>query len=200
MNNQQLIIDNILKEAQDKADNIIQQAQKEAQNNIKMANSKAEEIKKAKFPDRNAYIDELVDRAKVMSDIDARKIITAKKASIIDDVFKLVEADLKSKKYEYDYINIIQTMIIKYAESGDTITFSSKDKQLFNKKFLSELANEIGKKLIFNETYGSFSGGIIISNKSYDKNLTLEMEFATLREEIDGEIYKKIFLNKKEGI
>ncbi len=196
MNNQQLIIDSILKEAKDKADNIVQKAQKEAQMNVKSAKDKADNYRQSKLPNRNAYIDELVDRAKVISDIEARKILSAKKTSIIDDVFKLVEADLKSKKYEFDYINIVQTMIIKYAQDGDVITFAKSDKEIFNNKFLKELSGEIGKKFIFNEEYGDFSGGVIISNKKYDKNLTLETEFREIREDIESKLYQQIF-NKK---
>lgn len=193
MNDKDTIINKIIDNANINAEQIVNKASIKKADILRLARDQAKEYRNQVLPDINKYIDDLVLRGEVLSNLEAKKIILAKKKSIIDDVFKLVLNDLKIKENQSQYKRLIENMIKENAEDEDTIQFAETDSKLFDDKFLQALSKKLEINLKLSKTYGKFLGGVLISNKTCDKNLTLEIELDNIRDQIESKIATIIF-------
>lgn len=193
MNDKDTIINKIIDNANLKAEEIINEASLKKAEILKQARQEAKNYRSEVLPDVNDFIDDLVSRGEILSNLEAKKVILAKKKSIIDDVFKLALQDLKIKENQAKYKKLVENMIKENAEDGDLVQFSETDNKLFDDKFLQSLAKKLEINLKLDKTYGKFIGGVLISNKSCDKNLTLEIELTSIRSELESKLATLIF-------
>lgn len=193
MNDKDAIISKIIDNANLKSQEIIKEASLEKVEILKKAREEAKNYRNQILPDINSYINELVSRGEILSNLESKKMILAKKKSIIDDVFKLALQDLKIKENQPIYKKLVEKMIKENSEDGDKIQFSETDKNLFDDKFLQSIAKKIGINLKIDKNYGKFMGGVLISNKNCDKNLTIELELENIRAKIEPKLAKTIF-------
>lgn len=193
MNDKDTIINKIIDNANLKAEEIINEASLKKAEILKQARQEAKNYRSEVLPDVNDFIDDLVSRGEILSNLEAKKVILAKKKSIIDDVFKLALQDLKIKENQAKYKKLVENMIKENAEDGDLVQFSETDNKLFDDKFLQSLAKKLEINLKLDKTYGKFIGGVLISNKSCDKNLTLEIELSSIRSELESKLATLIF-------
>ena len=64
---------------------------------------------------------------------------------------------------------------------------------MFTKAFVDSVAKKCKIKLSLDKEYAPIKGGVILVGKNYDKNLSLDLEFQTLREESEAEVAKVLF-------
>lgn len=193
MNDKSKIINKIIDNAKTKSKEIIDLANAEKSEILKKAKQEAKEYRLKTLPNSNELLDSLVEKGRILSNLEAKKIILSKKKEIIDEVFDLVVQDFKTKKSEKEYSLLVENMIKENAEDGDLIQFSSMDKAIFNDKFIQSLSKKFNLKLKLNQDYGKFKGGVLITNKNCDKNLTLEVELSSMRSLIESNIANTIF-------
>ncbi len=86
--------------------------------------------------------------------------------------------------------------MLENADDGDTVTISESDKEVITQAFIKKVADKKGIRLALNKEYGDFCGGVILTNKGCSKNMTLELELASVRENREAKIAKMIFEEK----
>ncbi len=194
MNNKEAIIQKIIDDA-----NAI------AQSNIAEANNTAEQIlARAKrqvdrFVESNSgKTDELyrqaIERSEVVANLDVKKLLQGRKKQIIDKAFdealEAVKADKKT------YLALVEGMILSCCEDGDEVIVAKEDDKVITKKLIADIAKKSKKSLKKSDEFGDFKGGVILSGKNYDKNLTLELELSLIKEKIESNIDEILFGSK----
>ena len=89
-------------------------------------------------------------------------------------------------------MNLISSLL-NNADDGDIVLISSKDKNVITKEFIEKESKRLGKKLVLSNQYIDILGGIVLSNKYFDKNLSLEVLMSNLRDEIETTVADQIF-------
>lgn len=181
INDNTAIINENIKKANDTANEIISKAQTEA--DAKIAEFKAS---------LKASYDEIIRRGEVVANLDAKKILMSAKSKAVDNLFQktLEQLALLDKK---KYLAIIENLLKKFAEDGDVVIISSQDKGKITQKFVDDIAKNMGIKLTLAKELGTFNGGVILSGKNSDKNLSFDMELLQLREECETQISSMLF-------
>lgn len=191
------IINKILADAEEKASQIKTQSKIDCDEVIANATSEAKKMMDEVVENKQSVIDETVKRQKAVAELDAKKIVLKAKKDAIDEAFRLAKEQLNGLSSE-KYFEVVSNMISTYAEDGDVVTLSAKDKKLITKAKLDKIATAKNIKLTLNKEYGDFEGGVILSGNGMDKNLTFDVELKTLRDEMETEIADMIFNKEKK--
>ena len=104
-----------------------------------------------------------------------------------DRAAEILRADKKK------YCDLVGKMIASSAEDGDKVRVSEADKEVLDKAFVESVAKKRKIKITLDKEYAPIKGGVILVGKNYDKNLSLDLELQTLREECEGEVAKVLF-------
>ncbi|NCA66831.1 MAG: hypothetical protein EOM87_02060 [Clostridia bacterium] len=191
----ELIIEKILADAEIKAAEIVQGAQKNAGCIIADVTSETQESSAKAIADAEALAPEQMRRKLSVAELEAKKILLKAKQEVLEKVFESAQDDIRALPKE-KYLAFIKDMLTANAEDGDIVIISEIDKALITKAFVAEVAQAMGIKLQLSNECGTFKGGIILSSRCCNKNMTLELELATLREEKEAKIARMIFEEK----
>ena len=195
MNNKEAIIQKILDDAEQVARSNIDEAEKTARQIKERAEREVEKFKQENLTKADDLYADALERSKVVSNLDCKKLLLNAKKATIDKAFaEAVDDIMKDKK---GYLSLIEKMISSCAEDGDTVVICKEDEKVITKKFVTDLAAKIGKKVTLSKDFGDFKGGVILEGKNYDKNLTLELELSAIRQETESKISKILFGGKK---
>lgn len=192
MNSSQGIIDRILSDSNAIANDSIAQAELKAQSVIDNA-EKGSSVKIIDFKNtlENTF-NEIVNRKITVAKLDSKKIIMDAKKEAVDKVFKEALSRLNTLP-KAEYLELIADMIKANAVDGDKIMPCYADKSKITGSFINKIAKETNLKLSLDTTYPDYQGGIILSGDNYDKNLSFEVELASMREEIETLIADILF-------
>lgn len=191
MNNKEAIIQKIIDDAKAVARANIAEADDTANQILARAKRQID-----KFVDSNSgRADELyqqaVERSRVVANLDVKKILQGKKKQIIDMAFDealdAIKADQKT------YLALVEKMILFCCEDGDEVVIAKDDDKIITKKLIADLAKKSKKSLKKSDEFGDFKGGVVLSGKNYDKNLTLELELSLIKEKIESNIDSILF-------
>ncbi len=194
MNNKEAIIQKIIDdaeavaaanidEANDTASQILGRAQRQVDKFVETNAQKADE----------KYADAL-KRSQVVANLDVKKLVQGAKKKVIDKVFEEALEAIKADKKRY--LALLEGMILSCCEDGDEVVPAMGEDKLITKKFVSDLSKKSGKSLKKSESEGDFKGGVMLSGKNYDKNLTLELELTLIREKLESKIDAILFGSK----
>lgn len=170
--------------------------------NLSEAKTKAESILNASKQtsadfasksEKQAIVDgeEIIKRRKIVAKLDCNKVMLSKKKELVDDVFKEAISTLRKDKSKY--ITLISGMLERNADDGDRVVICEKDKAVITADLITKVAKKCGKKLSLSSEYGDFDGGFILENESFDKNLSLSLALADIRENIEGQVVEILF-------
>jgi V/A-type H+-transporting ATPase subunit E len=169
-----------LEEGKIKADEIIADAENNAR--IYIENARRE------FDTLSANI---IERKKNIAMLEVRKWILKAKKDVLDKAFeKALERLLQLKKDKY--LKIIDGML-EYAEDGDIVCISEKDKRTITKKFITDYAVSRGIKLNVSSESVNIDAGLILISTALEKDLSFKSELSLLRDEIESEIALILF-------
>lgn len=185
------IIDKIVSDAELRANAMTGEAQAKAGDILAEAASQC----KIYYDQSRADIDRLkkdaAARGETVAELDAKKLMLNAKAEILNKVFARALEKARSLD-KATYKKLISGMLSE-AQDGDTVTVSERESGIVTEKFIAEFAQKRGIKLKLSKEKGSFDGGIVLSGGGVDKNLTLEVEIALLRDACEAEIAKEMF-------
>lgn len=190
MTGKEAIIDKIRADARQKANSTLEEGTKKAQEAISIAYNDAKIYKEKNMAESYAERDEIVRRKITVANLEVKKLLLQAKKQVIDKAFS--EAISAVKEDKEGYKALIKRML-SFAEDGDEVIVSESDKESITPDFIAKCAKEYGKKITFSPTYGTFAGGIILSGKGSDKNLTLEVELTNIRSEYEPAIADILF-------
>ena len=190
MTGKEAIIEKIKADARQKANSTLEEGAKKAQEAISIARSDAKIYKDKHMEESYIEREEIINRKITVANLEVKKLLLQAKKEIIDRAFE--EAVNEIKKDEKAYLALIKRMLA-YCEDDDTVIISESDKNRISKTFVVKTANEYGKRINVSENYGTFKGGIILSGKGSDKNLTLDVELSVVKEEYEPQIAEILF-------
>ena len=175
MNNGQNIIDKIIADAKSEAEIIVEVAQKEANDILNTAKAKVEKEETELMLLAKAEAEKIADKEISSAQMQAKKMVLAKKQEIISEVIASAKEKLFSLA-DIEYKVIILGMLEKaiVCENSELI-FSKKDKELLGSS-LKELGYKISDET--REIEGGFvvKDGDIEYNYSFTSIMTVEKE------------------------
>lgn len=185
------IIDKILSDANLKGDAIIGEANEKADEIISLAANQCKDYLYKSKTEIDRLTLEIDERSRSVAELDARKLLLAAKAQVLDSVYAKTLEKLRNLDKE-QYSALIFSML-ENAKDGDVVTVSEREKDIVTKESLADFAKKKGISLTLADKFGDFDGGVIISENGVDNNFTLEVEVALLREQTETKIAKEIF-------
>lgn len=185
------IIDKILSDANLKGDAIIGEANEKANEIISLAANQCKDYLYKSKTEIDRLTLEIDERSRSVAELDARKLLLATKAQVLDSVYAKTLEKLRNLDKE-QYSALIFSML-ENAKDGDVVTVSEREKDIVTKESLADFAKKKGISLTLADKFGDFDGGVIISENGVDNNFTLEVEVALLREQTETKIAKEIF-------
>ena len=185
------IIDKILSDANLKGDAIIGEANEKANEIISLAANQCKDYLYKSKTEIDRLTLEIDERSRSVAELDARKLLLAAKAQVLDSVNAKTLEKLRNLDKE-QYSALIFSML-ENAKDGDVVTVSEREKDIVTKESLADFAKKKGISLTLADKFGDFDGGVIISENGVDNNFTLEVEVALLREQTETKIAKEIF-------
>lgn len=185
------IIDKILSDANLKGDAIIGEANEKANEIISLAANQCKDYLYKSKTEIDRLTLEIDERSRSVAELDARKLLLAAKAQVLDSVYAKTLEKLRNLDKE-QYSALIFSML-ENAKDGDIVTVSEREKDIVTKESLADFAKKKGISLTLADKFGDFDGGVIISENGVDNNFTLEVEVALLREQTETKIAKEIF-------
>lgn len=175
----EIIINDNLATATEKAGKIVERAEKVAKDEQNKLKSELPLLEK-----------EIIDRRVTVANIDAKKIILIKKSEVIDKAFSEAEGIIaKDKRYKPWLIGLIKDN----AENGDIVLIGANDKKLITAKDIEDIAKAKKISLKISDDNPEFNHGVVLIGKTLDKNLTLEGLIKQSRDEMIGIVTDKLF-------
>lgn len=190
MSGKDAIIEKIRSDAKDIITGISEEANKKGMELIHNAQDDAKLYSDKQMAESYAERDEIIRRRITVANLEVKKVLLAAKQQLISQAFEKACEEIRTDKAGYEKLLI---GMMKCADDGDEVTFSVKDRDLVTDKWFDSAIKKAKKKLTKSPVFGDFSGGILISGKGSDKNFTLEVELAGVREEYEPQIAKLIF-------
>ena len=111
------------------------------------------------------------------------------KQSLVEEVFSLALENLV-KMDQADYLALINKLVEGYAEKGDVIVLSE-NAPVSTREV--EALPSVKKLSLKAEKTGKFEGGLVLSGKAFDKDLTFRALCEAEKERSEAEIAKKLF-------
>ncbi|NLT19111.1 MAG: V-type ATP synthase subunit E [Firmicutes bacterium ADurb.Bin080] len=184
------IIDKIIKDAISNANSTSEEASAKASEIIEVAKNDARIFVEKNMHESYIEREDIIKRKISAGNLETRKMILQTKQELLSEAFQDAVKEIKSNPS--DYKNLIAQMI-KQTEEGDIVVISKEDKDIISVAFVKEIlsANKIKASVL--DTYGQFSGGIIIKGKHADKNMSLEVILNEIRDEREPEIAEILF-------
>ena len=185
------IIDKIIADAEIVANGIIEQASNQVDEIMARASSDCYRYVYDAKHEQDVLKVDIAQRSETVAQLDSRKLILDAKSQILDEVFaKALEKarNLPKEKYKALIFGMLES-----AQDGDVVIISAREKDIVTAASLKAFADKKKIKLTLNKNLGDFDGGIILSSDGVDKNLTLEVEVASIRDEYEAKIAKELF-------
>lgn len=175
----EIVINDNLSAANEKAARIVERAEKVAKDELDKLECELPLLEK-----------EIIARRVTVANIDAKKIILIKKSEVIDGAFSAAEEYIaKDKRYKPWLVGLIK----ENAENGDSVLIGADDKKLITAKDIEEIAKAKKLTLKLSEETPNFKHGVVLIGKSLDKNLTLDGLIKQSRDDLMGIVTEKLF-------
>ena len=195
MNNKDAIIQKIMDDAKKVAEGNIKEANDTASQIFARAQKEIDKLEAANEGKDDALYEDALSRSAVVANLDCKKLMLNAKKEIVNKVFdEALDAFVAEKK---DYLALVEKMISSCCEDGDEVVICERDGKVITKKFIADIAKKTGKKLTLSGEFGDFKGGVLLIGKNYDKNLTLDLELQSVRENIESKIVEILFGGNK---
>ncbi|MDE7070692.1 MAG: hypothetical protein K2O86_01795 [Clostridia bacterium] len=191
MNNKEAIIQKIIDDANTVVNANIAEANDTAGQILARAQRQVDRFIESNSGRTDRLYQEALERSQVVANLDVKKLLQGKKKEIIDMAFDEALDAIKADKKTY--LALIEGMILSCCEDGDEVVVAMEDDKLITKKLIADLAKKSKKSLKKSDEFGDFKGGVILSGKNYDKNLTLELELSLIKEKIESNIDSILF-------
>lgn len=125
--------------------------------------------------------------------LEAGKIMLEARQKCISAVYDGVRDKLLAAP-DGEYLAILQSLIVSCCEDGDEIIASQSDSKRVTDAWVKKVSSAAKKKLTLSAEKGNFKGGVILRNKKFDRDLTLDEIIADLKERTISETIKKLGL------
>jgi V/A-type H+-transporting ATPase subunit E len=186
------IQDKILKNALETSDKILSDARAEVETILSEATAKAELASGAALNAAKERADFIYESKITVATRRAKNEVLLAKQTVLDQAYG--EAEQKILKMpDGEYKQLIGGLIVKFAESGDSLVPGRLDKKMFSQDFLTGLSAGKRVKLTLNKEVGDFDKGVLLTNGDCDKNFSLDMIMREVRESSEAKVANLCF-------
>ena len=183
MNGKENIINKILSDADARCCEILSAADVQAKAILDEANESVARDKATLKERISSVAGERMRNRKATAELDAKKYTLNVKQRLISRCYD--EAyDRLIKMSEGDRLDLIGTLIDKYAERGETVYITQADAKGVTQLWL----NGFDKELKLGKKYIKADGGIVLEGSGYEKDLTLRRVVEYAREMTEGRV------------
>ncbi|MBO4323529.1 MAG: hypothetical protein J5836_02590 [Clostridia bacterium] len=183
------LIDRIISDGKEEALKIVSDAEKYAENIVSEAEKTAAEIIAKERAEAKRASEDVAAGKRTLSALEEKKILLRARQELVETVYLRAEQKLKKMNKE-EFLAFTEKLVGEYAEAGETVIIAE------NSPATAEEVGELSsvKKLALKVAGGgAFGGGIILSGKTCDKDLTFAGLLESLRERTEAEIAAELF-------
>lgn len=128
-----------------------------------------------------------------LGELERTKITLKARQACVTAVYDRVRELILSQK-DADYLAMLKSLIVSVCEDGDEVIAAKADAKRVTAEWVKKVATSAKKKLTLSKTHGEFDGGVILRNKKYDRDLTIDEIVNDLRERTEKETVEKLGL------
>lgn len=183
MNGKENIINKILSDADSKCQKLLAEAECQAKEILDATNEAIAQERVALDAKIEAVASERIRNRKATAELDAKKYALNRKQQVISRCYDLAY-DKLLKMSEADRLDLIGTLIERYAENGETVYVTKADAKGVTQIWL----NGFEKSLKLGAQYINADGGVVLEGDGYEKDLTLKKVVEYAREQTDGRV------------
>ncbi len=184
------ISEKIIADARVIANSTAEEGNIKAQEIIDGANNDIAIYREKNMRETFALRDEIVARRISVANLEAKKIMLGARRDVLNSAFDGATERILGD--DETYLALIERML-SYADDGDVVCISERDKDRITENFISAIAAKRGIKLTLGGDYADIKGGVLLRGKNYDKNLSVDVEMQFLREEIEHVVAEELF-------
>ena len=192
MSKEEAIVSKILRDADEKAEAILKDANDKAGEMIAKANADGRDRRREAETQASLKIPELKRRSASVAELEVKKLALAARQEILGETFDKT-LDKLCALPDNEYLSLIESMIKAVASDGDVVVISSRDEKRITAAFIAKIAKEKGISLKLSSSFGDFKGGVVLESAGCDKNMSFEVELASLRETLEPKVSAKLF-------
>ena len=190
MQGKDAIIEKIINDANQSAKMILDDASKIATERKQDAEAWASEYSSAQKKQVEKAFSDIVDRRKIVANLDVKKNILKAKQDVIGDTFSLVVKKLQSLKKK-EYLKFVAKLIGNNADYGDKIVLSNDG--VISKDEILALDVVKEKNLTIDSKHGDFVGGVMLVSDKCDKDLSFRSIVEDKKEELYSFVVEGLF-------
>lgn len=185
------IVSKIIADAEEKAAAVIAEAENKARFIRQKTDSEIDALRSGAESEKKKRMSAALQAAEVKAALELKKAELGAEKSVMDVVFDGAKRRVRELN-KNEYLKLVEVML-SYAESGDTVKISARDKDIITDSFVKKTADKLKIKLKLSKTYVDITGGVILSGKNADKNLSLEADLKEIRELTEPEAARILF-------
>ena len=194
MEEKEAFLESIRVSAEKAAESLVADAERERNKKLAVLREELAELEKKERHKAEADAALILSRRRSAARLQSTKTILTAKQELVDAVYRLARERILDMPDD-TYREWIAAFIAKFAEDGDAVIFAKRDCGRFPSDFIENIARKRGISLtVSDETHGE-EGGVILSGKRIDKNLTLPSLFALARERTEVMVAGTLFGN-----
>lgn len=186
------IISEIIEKAQKQAAGLVSDADVERTEMLERVKAEEERKQNEAIKNAEASAEAILARRKTLCGLEARKIELAAKQQAIDAAFEEAVKKILNMT-DPVYRELLEDWIVRFADDGDRVIVAERDAKRIHEEWLNGVSKKCGKHLTLSEERHNGKGGVILSGRSCDKNLTLETMLGVLRESALPSVAKRLF-------
>ncbi len=185
------IVSKIIADAEEKAAAVIAEAENKARFIRQKTDSEIDALRSGAESEKKKRMSAALQAAEVKAALELKKAELGAEKSVMDVVFDGAKRRVRELN-KNEYLKLVESML-SYAESGDTVKISALDKDVITESFVKKVADKLKIKLKLSKTYVDITGGVILSGRNADKNLSLEADLKEIRELTEPEAARILF-------
>ncbi|MDR2202522.1 MAG: hypothetical protein LBP26_07210 [Clostridiales bacterium] len=192
MNGKEAIIKNIIDAAESAAAAVVRAAEAESAQTLAKGREDAAAKRGAELERERERAALFVERGAAAAVLEKSKTVLAAKQRLLSLVYAEAVAKILNMSDNL-YREFIGGMLAKYAQNGDEVKIAERDAKRLTPEWLAAAAKKAGVSLTLSPNYHTGGGGVILTGKNSDRNMTLKTLAELVRPETEAGAAKKLF-------
>lgn len=193
-----ILINKIIRDAENRRDEIMHEAEKESAKLISKSTAAAELEKRKKIA--KAKMEAPVRKERIVSSaaMEVRNRRLEVKQKVIERVFDEAAQSLTALP-DREYLNFIRKTLVSLDLKGDeTLIFAQRDSSRIDDKFIQSINGVLYSKgktanIKIDKSFGNFMGGFIVQQDGIELNYTFDAVLNSMRDELEQEVADLLF-------
>lgn len=189
----QKLIDEILSSAKKTAAAMVEEATAEQTEALAALRKELDAAQAESLARSDKAADDYYSGQVKLGDLEAGKALLHAKQRCVAAVYDGVR-DKILRAPDAEYLALLQKLVVEVCEDGDEIIAAKSDAKRVNAAWVKKVSAAAKKKLTLSKEQGDFSGGVILRNPRYDRDLSVDEIVAELKERTVGDTLKALGL------